>query len=74
LLDSVGGDEGQQQILRAYMNAVIKGRADLQRCLVLVSMGGTGKGIFMRLCADLVGNRNLHTINFKHLESSTIAP
>ena len=71
LLDSVGSDEGQQQILRAYMNCIIKGRADLQRCLVIVGMGGTGKGTFMRLCANLIGNKNLHTTNFKHLEGST---
>lgn len=70
LLDCVGNDAGQQQILRAYINCIIKGRADLQRCLVIVGMGGTGKGTFMRLCANLVGKENLHSSNFKHLEGA----
>jgi len=70
LLDSVGGDEGQQQILRAFINAVIKRRSDLQRFLAIVGMGGTGKGTFLRLLVMIVGSVNVHSTNFKNLEGS----
>ena len=71
LFDSVGGDDGQVQILRAFINATIKGRADLQRFLLLIGMGGSGKGTFMRLLVMLVGQDNTHTTNFRNLEGST---
>lgn len=70
LLQSVQGDKSQVEILRAYVRAVLTGRADLQRYLELIGEGGTGKGTFIRLICGLVGEGNYVSTDFKSLEAS----
>jgi putative DNA primase/helicase len=54
----------------AYCNAVLKGRADLQKFLYLFGSGGNGKGVFMDLLAVLVGRENTHSTNMTELNES----
>ncbi len=61
-MDAVtGGNGGVKKILLCWLNAVLKGRSDLQIFLHLTGPGGTGKGTFMRLCVALIGDRNNHS-------------
>mgnify|MGYP001595337408 FL=1 len=73
LLEAVNGDKEQVQLLRAYLNCILVGRADLQRYLELIGAGGSGKGTFIRLCEALVGTRNTHATELKRLESGEAA-
>ena len=58
-MDEVTGGNGQlKNVLLCWLNACLKGRADLQRFLHLTGPGGSGKGTFMRLCINLIGRRN----------------
>ncbi|SEH04318.1 phage/plasmid primase, P4 family [Candidatus Venteria ishoeyi] len=70
LTESVGGHQDQVQLLRAYMNCILTGRADLQRYLELIGPGGTGKGTFIRICELLVGEANAYSTELKHLENN----
>ncbi|MBF0382648.1 MAG: bifunctional DNA primase/polymerase [Magnetococcales bacterium] len=70
LLETVGGDEGMVQILRAWMNAVIKGRTDLQKYLETIGPGGTGKSTFQRLVSDLIGENNRAVTELKEIEQN----
>ncbi|MEM1008630.1 MAG: DUF5906 domain-containing protein, partial [Myxococcota bacterium] len=69
LLESVDEWEDRQQLLRAYIAAVLHGRSDLQRYLELIGPGGTGKGTFIRLCESLIGHHNAHSTSFESLEN-----
>mgnify|MGYP001792177801 CR=1 FL=1 len=69
LLEMMQGDEKIVQLLRAYMNAVIKGRSDLQRFLECVGEGGTGKSTFANLVIALIGISNTHPTSLKTLET-----
>jgi putative DNA primase/helicase len=70
LNESVGGDKKQVELLRAYLNAIITCRVDLQRYLELIGSGGTGKGTFIRLAEMLVSEKNTHVTELKRLENS----
>ncbi|MEB3309752.1 MAG: phage/plasmid primase, P4 family [Snowella sp.] len=50
-----------KKLLLCFCNAVLKGRSDLQKFLHFTGPGGTGKGTFMRLLTDLIGQNNTHT-------------
>jgi len=70
LTETVGGKEDQVRLLRAWLQAVIVGRSDLQRFLELIGAGGSGKGSFVRLCIALVGQEAAHSTMLKQLEDS----
>jgi phage/plasmid-associated DNA primase len=70
LREAVHGDAQQVQLLRAFLKAVLTGRADLQRYLENIGPGGTGKSTFMRLLTALVGRENTFTTELKYLESN----
>ncbi len=55
------GNEQIKNLLLCYCNAVLKGRADLQKFVHLIGLGGTGKGTFTRLVVSLIGDINVHT-------------
>ena len=64
------GDSGVIQVLRAFLNATIKGRSDLHCFLELIGPGGTGKSTFLWLARALVGDENTLITELKHLENS----
>jgi len=70
LRSAVGGHDDQVQLLRAYLNAVVVGRPDLQRFLELIGAGGSGKGTFIRLAQSLVGKGGSHSTRLKELEEN----
>ena len=70
LLETVGGHADQVQLLRAYLNAVVIGRPDLQRFLEIIGAGGSGKGTFIRLAQALVGKEGFHPTALKQLEEN----
>lgn len=70
LLECVGHNEDQVQLIRAYANAIIKGRYKLQKFLSLIGFGGTGKGTLLRLITSLVGEKNTVSTELKQLEQN----
>jgi phage/plasmid-associated DNA primase len=70
LYESVKDDENQVQVLRAYLQAVLTGRFDLERYLEIIGEGGSGKSTFAWLCQALVGTANTRATDFKTLESN----
>jgi len=56
--EATKGNQGLIDILVCFCNATLKGRADLQRFLYLIGLGGTGKGTFIRLLLNLIGMSN----------------
>ncbi|MBT4837325.1 MAG: hypothetical protein HON94_08265, partial [Methylococcales bacterium] len=58
------------QCLRAYLNAIVKGRSDLHRFLEVVGPGGSGKSTFLKLAMQLVGESNTISTELKHLENN----
>ena len=67
--ETTNGDPQVQQLLLAYMQAVLVGRVDIQRFVELVGPGGTGKSTYANLVIALVGNKNIVTSNFKALSN-----
>ena len=67
---SLGGHEDQVELVRAFINAVITGRADLQRFLEVIGPGGSGKGTLVRLISALVGKESVHATTLKQLEEN----
>ncbi len=63
-------NEETVDFLRAFMAAVLHGRADLQKFLHLKGSGGTGKGVFMRLLTALVGEQNTVETKLDQLEQN----
>lgn len=61
LNEVTGGDLALKNILICFCNAVLKGRSDIQKFLHLIGPGGTGKGTFIKLLTDLIGERNSYT-------------
>lgn len=70
LLQAVGDDRDVVELLRAFLAALIRGGAYLQRFLHLIGPGGTGKSTFLRLIEALVGERNAVTTDLKELEQN----
>jgi len=62
LRQAVDGDEETVQFLRAYINAVLVGRPELQIFLHIIGPGGTGKSTFGRMLFRLVGDENATTV------------
>ncbi len=58
------------ELLRAYINACLTGRADLQKFLHLLGPGGTGKSTFIRLLFAILGSSNCTTTDLLHLEQN----
>ena len=67
---AVKEDEGLIQLLRAYINACLMGRADLQKFLHLLGPAGTGKSTFIRLLFAILGHNNCVTTDLKNLEET----
>ena len=55
------GNAHVQNLLLAFAAATLKGRADIQKFLHLIGIGGSGKGTFMRLLIALIGLENCHS-------------
>ncbi len=65
---AVDGDCDTVAFLRAWLAALLYGRADLQKFLHLKGVGGTGKGTFMRLATELVGKHNAVSTSLQVME------
>lgn len=63
--EATRGDATVKLILCCWLNACLKGRADIQRFLHLIGPGGSGKGTFMNLCVALVGRINVYSSTLK---------
>lgn len=70
LRSALGGDPGLVRLIRAFIAAVITGRADLQMFLFLQGPGGTGKSTFIRLLFAILGPSNCMTTNLRELEQN----
>jgi putative DNA primase/helicase len=55
------GNTHIQNLLLAFAAATLKGRADIQKFLHLIGIGGSGKGTFCRLLISLIGIENTHS-------------
>jgi len=67
---ALDGDQDTVGLLRAFINAVLTGRADLQRFLHLIGPAGTGKSTCGRLLFAMVGSANSTTTTLKQLEQN----
>jgi putative DNA primase/helicase len=67
---AVDGDFDTVALLRAWLAALLYGRADLQKFLHLKGVGGTGKGTFMRLAVELIGKHNAVSTTLNLMESN----
>jgi len=74
LLEVMSGDRTLVELLRAYLNAIVNGRTDLQRFLECVGPGGTGKSTLILLATALVGQQNTFSTELKHLENNRFEP
>ena len=70
LLDALGKDAQMAELLRAFINACLIGRADLQKFLYLLGPGGTGKSTFLRLLYAMLGASNCVATDLKNLETN----
>jgi putative DNA primase/helicase len=70
LSTAVDGDVATIRLLRAWINALLTGRPDLQVFLHIIGPGGTGKSTFGRLVFILVGEENATTTSLKQLETN----
>lgn len=74
LLKAVNNDAETVEFLRAWLAALLHGRADLQKFLHLIGSGGTGKGTFIRLTTVLVGELNAVSTTLKEMETNRFEP
>jgi putative DNA primase/helicase len=70
LLEAMNGERDRVELLRAYLNACVTGRIDLQRFIECIGPGGSGKSTYIRLAMALLGARNVFTTELKHLEQN----
>ncbi|MGZ8246079.1 DNA primase family protein [Methylomagnum sp.] len=70
LRSATGGDEGLILLLRAFINACLTGRADLQKFLHLLGPGGTGKSTLIRLLFAMLGPSNCASTDLRRLEQN----
>jgi len=70
LSQAVDGNDETVNFLRAWMAAVLHGRADLQKFLHLKGSGSTGKSTLMRLLTQLVGKENTVDTQLDQLEQN----
>lgn len=70
LRQAVEGDEDSVEFLRAWLAALLTGRADLQRFLHLLGAPRTGKGAWIRLATALVGAHNAQVTDLRSLETN----
>lgn len=70
LLEITQGDKQLVQLLRAYLNAIVTGRTDLQRFLEIVGPGATGKSTFCKLAIALIGLKKTLITSMRLLEGS----
>lgn len=70
LLECTGGDGLQVEVLRAYLNAILNRRTDLQRYLEIIGVGGSGKSTYVRLAEALVGLVNSFSTNLEAIEGN----
>jgi putative DNA primase/helicase len=74
-LDTLTGSNKQLKFLAiAFCNAVLKGRADLQKFLYLFGSGANGKGVFSSLLQMLIGKENTHATTIKDLTENRFEP
>lgn len=69
LLRSVSGDTETVELLRAWLAALVRGLS-IQKFLLLLGRGGSGKGTFQRLATALVGDRNVAVSTLRDLEEN----
>ncbi len=70
LLRAVDDDAETLEFLRAWLAALLTGRADLQKFLHLFGPAGTGKGVFTRLAELLIGRHNSTVTDLRNLEQN----
>ena len=70
ILELSQGDTATENVLHAFMAAVLHGRADLQRFLECVGIAGTGKSTYLKLCQSLVGDANVAVTTMKQLNEN----
>ena len=70
LLDAMNGNAELVEFLRAFIKACLTGRADLQKLLILLGPGGTGKGTFLRVLTEILGPGNCTSTDLRSLETN----
>jgi len=58
LNEATGNNSAIKEVLLCYLNAILKGRANLQQFLYLIGVGGSGKSTFIKLAEMLIGTEN----------------
>jgi putative DNA primase/helicase len=72
LQEATNNNQRNKEVLLCFAAAVLRGRADLQKFLHLIGVGGTGKSTFTCLLEALIGSRNcfigsLQELSDKHV-------
>lgn len=70
LRSATGEDDGLIRLIRAFINACLTGRADLQKFLHLLGPGGTGKSTLIRLLFAMLGPSNCASTDLRRLEQN----
>ena len=69
LASAVEQDQPTVELLRAWLAALVRGIA-LQKFMLMIGRGGSGKGTFQRLAMALVGNQNAAVTTLRDLEEN----
>jgi len=72
--EALADDAEMVELLRAFINACLNGRYDVQRFVYLFGAGGTGKSTFLRILKTLIGQANFVTTDLKNLEGNRFEP